>query len=184
MKKTKYKREPIGNYKSLGFYPVYIKGEYTPFKIVGIRENQVLLEGDFSVGTRNVWQTSWVDDEETFVIREVCKEELEPNGCQVHNVNCCGGGNVVRKNILDWDNVIKGIKMIQMIELTHFDGKPRLVNLSLVTDVGLNSNGDTVICFKYDNFLQVKESYEEVKAMIIKSIETTGSNFTLFNKEN
>ncbi len=105
-----YIKEPLGHYKRLGFYPVYIKGEREPFKIVGIRENQVELEGDFSGGTHNVCQRSWFVDEETFIIREVCKEELKPNGCQVHNVNCCGGGNVVRKNILDWDNVIGELK--------------------------------------------------------------------------
>jgi hypothetical protein len=35
------------------------KGKET-LKIVGIRENEVLLEGDFSDGTHNVKQESWV----------------------------------------------------------------------------------------------------------------------------
>lgn len=31
-----------------------------PMKIVGIRENQVELEGDYSGGTHNVCQKSWL----------------------------------------------------------------------------------------------------------------------------
>jgi hypothetical protein len=37
-------------------YPVYVKELYEgrePFKIVGIRQNQVELEGDYSGGTHN-----------------------------------------------------------------------------------------------------------------------------------
>lgn len=45
----KYRKLPASNYKTLNMYPVYITGVYDgkePFKIVGIRENQIELEGD------------------------------------------------------------------------------------------------------------------------------------------
>ena len=53
----KYKKQSIKGYKVLNMYPVYIEGVYyghEPFKVVGIRDNQVELEGDFSGGTHNV----------------------------------------------------------------------------------------------------------------------------------
>jgi hypothetical protein len=49
----KYKKIPIKGYKVLNMYPVYVEDFYyghEPFKVVGIRENQVELQGDFSGG--------------------------------------------------------------------------------------------------------------------------------------
>jgi hypothetical protein len=46
-----YKKIPIHGYISLGMYPVYCDDLYwghEPFKIVGIRENEIEIEGDFS----------------------------------------------------------------------------------------------------------------------------------------
>ena len=66
-----YKKLPIKGYKVLNMYPVYLKHVYygnEPFKIVGIRENQVELEGDFSGGTHNVRQKDWFDDDKAFVV--------------------------------------------------------------------------------------------------------------------
>jgi hypothetical protein len=57
----KYKKLPIKGYKQLNMYPVYVESIYNghePFKIVGIRENQIEIEGDFSGGTHNVSQRS------------------------------------------------------------------------------------------------------------------------------
>ena len=28
------------------------------------------------------------------------------NGCQVHNVNCCGGGSVINKHVSYWDALV------------------------------------------------------------------------------
>ena len=107
--KMKYKKQSIKGYKLLNMYPVYIEGVYKghePFKVVGIRENQVELEGDFSGGTHNVCQKDWFDDDKVFVIKSVCEEQLKPNGCQIHNVNCCGGGSVINKHVSYWDALV------------------------------------------------------------------------------
>lgn len=102
----KYKKLPIDGYKVLNMYPVYTIDLYDghePLKIVGIREGQVELEGDFSGGTHNVSQKQWFNDEGVFVVRTVCDQESLPNGCQVPNVNCCGGGSVLSKHVVHWD---------------------------------------------------------------------------------
>lgn len=82
---------------SLGTYPVYIKSVYNgkePFKVVGIREKQVELKGDYSgVGMDN--SSIWFDKKDCFMIQSVCPETLKPNGCQIHNLFCCGGGDVI-----------------------------------------------------------------------------------------
>jgi hypothetical protein len=75
-------------------YPVYVKELYEgrePFKIVGIRQNQVELEGDYSGGTHNSVGVQWFNKEEVFVVKSICDEQLKPSGCQVHNIYCCGG---------------------------------------------------------------------------------------------
>lgn len=104
----KYKKLPVKSYKVLNMYPVYVEDVYEghePFKIVGIRENQVELEGDYSgVGLDKSKQ--WFDDDKVFVVTTVCDEQLKPNGCQVHNVNCCGGGSVINNHTNYWDNLV------------------------------------------------------------------------------
>ena len=105
----KYKKHSIKGYKVLNMYPVYIEGVYEghePFKVVGIRENQVELEGDFSGGTHNVCQKDWFDDDKVFVIKSICDEEWKPEGCQIHNIYCCGGGSVINKHINYWNDLI------------------------------------------------------------------------------
>lgn len=106
----KYKKLPIIGYKELNIYPVYVEGVYKgkePFKIVGIRQDQVELEGDFSGGTHNVIQKDWFKDDELFVVREVCDKLLKPNGCQEHNIHCCGGGSVINKHVSYWNSLVK-----------------------------------------------------------------------------
>jgi len=105
----KYKKSEIKGYKVLDMYPVYVEGVYyghEPFKVVGIRQNQVELEGDFSGGTHNVSQKEWFDDDRVFVVKTVCKELLKPNDCQIHNIYCCGGGSVINEHISYWDDFI------------------------------------------------------------------------------
>lgn len=54
----------------LGLYPVYCKKVYKgkePLKIVGIRENEIELEGDYSGGTHNVKQRDWFKIEDCFI---------------------------------------------------------------------------------------------------------------------
>ena len=106
----KYKKEGIKNHKVLGMYPVYVNSVYggrEPLKIVGIREGQVELQGDYSgIGADS--SAEWFNDKEAFVLREVCEKTLETNGCQVPNVHCCGGGSVVRKHSMaNLDSVIE-----------------------------------------------------------------------------
>lgn len=90
--------------------PEQIKSFYNghePFKVVGIRENQVELEGDFSGGTHNVSQKDWFDDDMVFVVKEVCEEQLKPNDCQRHNIHCCGGGSIITEHLNYWDDLLK-----------------------------------------------------------------------------
>ena len=104
----KYKKLPISGYKNLGTYPVYIEGLYyghEPFKIVGVRENSVELEGDYSA-MNNTLGREWFNDERVFVVTTVCDEDLKPNGCQVHNVNCCGGGSRITKHVEYWNDLL------------------------------------------------------------------------------
>jgi hypothetical protein len=48
-----------------------------PFKIVGIRQTQVELEGDYSGGTHNAVGTQWFNKEEVFFIKSICDEQLK-----------------------------------------------------------------------------------------------------------
>ena len=108
----KYQKVAIRGYKTLNMYPVYIEDVYNgkePFKVVGIRENQVELEGDFSGGTHNVCQKDWFDDDKVFVVSTICDEQLKSNGCQVHNVNCCGGGSIINKHVPYWDSLVSWV---------------------------------------------------------------------------
>jgi hypothetical protein len=107
----KYRKESIKEYKTLGRYPVYCDEIYhgkEPFRIVGIRENQVEIEGDFSGGVHNIKQKEWIDDNKVFVVKSVCEEELRYGGCQIYGSNCCGGGDVVTVHTdLYWGNLVK-----------------------------------------------------------------------------
>lgn len=103
-----YKKLPVKSYKVLNMYPVYIEDLYEgrePFKIVGIRENQVELEGDYSAMNNTIGK-QWFDDDKVFVVTTVCDEQLKPSGCQIHNVNCGGGGSVIYKHTNYWDNLV------------------------------------------------------------------------------
>jgi len=56
--------------------------------IVGIRETEVELQGDFSGGTHNVIQHSWFPIYGLFRLRKICPEHQKPEGCQLPNVHC------------------------------------------------------------------------------------------------
>lgn len=104
----KYKKIPVNDHIALNVYPVYVNSVYNghePFKIVGIRENHIELEGDFSGGTHLVCQKDWFRYDETFMVKTLCEETLKPNGCQIHNVYCCGGGSIITKHVKYWDSM-------------------------------------------------------------------------------
>lgn len=106
---NKYRKIPINQIKNLDLYPVYTNKVYDghePLKIIGIRKNQVELEGDFSGGTHNVTQSQWFDDKDVFALYSVCNEQLKTYGCQLPNVHCCGGGELIKKHIHYWNDVI------------------------------------------------------------------------------
>lgn len=109
MKYKKIKIEP-GRYSfKLGDYPIYVEHIYDgrePFKVVGIREDQLELEGDYS-GIGIIIQKDWIKKEDCFLVSTVCEEQLKPNGCQIHNVNCCGGGSLLTKHVDKyWESLI------------------------------------------------------------------------------
>jgi predicted nucleotide-binding protein (sugar kinase/HSP70/actin superfamily) len=106
----KYKKLSVKGYKTLNMYPVYVGDIYhgqEPFKIVGIREDGIELEGDYSGGTHGITQHSWISDERCFVVSEVCEQQLNSKGCQVHNLFCCGGGNVINDHVNYWDDIVE-----------------------------------------------------------------------------
>lgn len=105
-----YKKVKLAS-PTLNLYPVYREAVYNghePLKVVGVRQHEVELEGDYSGGTHGGYQKEWVPLEECFMIRSVCEQELQPKGCQVHNVNCCGGGSIVSEHVEYWkENLIR-----------------------------------------------------------------------------
>ena len=46
------------------------------------------LAGDYSGGTQRVIGSSWLPLKGTFVYKKVCLNELNPKGCQLHNIHC------------------------------------------------------------------------------------------------
>ena len=105
----KYRKVNIKGYQELNRYPVYIEYMYNgqePFKIVGIREHQTEVEGDFSGGTYNICEKDWIDNDKVFVVETVCEEQLKPGGCQIHNIFCCGGGSIITDHVDYWNNLI------------------------------------------------------------------------------
>jgi hypothetical protein len=93
----------------LGLYPVYADNVYKgkePFKVVGIRENSLELQGDYSGGTHTVCQNSWIDISKCFVVMSMCDNQLQPNGCQIHNLFCCGGGSVITEHTEYWNDLV------------------------------------------------------------------------------
>ncbi|MFA6069818.1 MAG: hypothetical protein WC810_14640 [Janthinobacterium sp.] len=57
-------------------------------KIVGIRADQVELEGDYSGGTHNVIQSDWLPIKGLFRLRKVCEQVEKYGSCQLHNLHC------------------------------------------------------------------------------------------------
>lgn len=57
-------------------------------EIVGVRKNEVELEGDYSGGINNVCQKQWLPIEGLFRIRKVCTQVVEHGSCQLHNLHC------------------------------------------------------------------------------------------------
>lgn len=57
-------------------------------KVVGIRTDQVELEGDFSGGTHNVTQKDWLSIKGLFRLRKICNQIVEHGSCPLHNLQC------------------------------------------------------------------------------------------------
>jgi len=57
-------------------------------KVVGIRETEVELEGDYSGGTHNVVQKDWLPIKGLFRLRKVCDQVVEHGTCTLHNIHC------------------------------------------------------------------------------------------------
>lgn len=56
--------------------------------IIGIRKEEVELEGDYSGGTHNVIGKEWFPREGIFRLRKVCQQVVEHGSCQLHNIHC------------------------------------------------------------------------------------------------
>ena len=57
-------------------------------KVVGIRESEVELEGDYSGGTHLVNQKDWLQIKGLFRLRKVCEQIEKFGSCQLPNVHC------------------------------------------------------------------------------------------------
>lgn len=57
-------------------------------KVVGIRETEVELEGDYSGGTHLVNQKDWLPIKGLFRLRKVCEQIEKFGSCQLHNLHC------------------------------------------------------------------------------------------------
>ncbi len=57
-------------------------------KIVGIREHEVELEGDYSGGTHAVCQKSWMPIKGLFRLKKVCTQIEKFGTCTLHNPHC------------------------------------------------------------------------------------------------
>jgi hypothetical protein len=57
-------------------------------KVVGIRETEVELQGDYSGGTHRVIQKDWLPISGVFRRRKICDNQKYPNGCPLPNVHC------------------------------------------------------------------------------------------------
>lgn len=57
------------------------------FEVVGIREKEVELRGDYSGGTHNVCQTSWMPIDGIIELKKNCQNKVDGN-CPLHNLHC------------------------------------------------------------------------------------------------
>lgn len=57
-------------------------------EVVGIRKDEIELRGDWSGGTHNVDQKSWMPLQGTFRKRKVCEQIEKFGSCQLHNLHC------------------------------------------------------------------------------------------------
>ena len=57
-------------------------------KVVGIREKEVELEGDYSGGTHAICQKDWLPIEGLFRLRKVCTNCENGKTCPLPNVHC------------------------------------------------------------------------------------------------
>ena len=86
------KREPISspNEVELGmdvFHEKIYNGNEC-MKVVGIRYEQVELEGDYSGGTHLITQKDWMPIEGLFRLHKVCGNHENGKSCPLPNVHC------------------------------------------------------------------------------------------------
>lgn len=83
------KREPLLSPKlGMQVFHETIYGGNECMKVVGIRQDEVELEGDYSGGTHNVIQKSWLPIKGLFRLRQVCNQIVEHGHCPLHNIHC------------------------------------------------------------------------------------------------
>ena len=56
--------------------------------VVGIRRDEVELEGDYSGGTHNIIEKEWYSIKGLFRLRKVCEQVVKYGTCQLHNIHC------------------------------------------------------------------------------------------------
>jgi len=69
-------------------YHEWIYNGNEKMEVVGIRKDEVELRGDYSGGTHNVDQKSWMPLIGTFRKKQVCEQIEKFGSCQLHNLHC------------------------------------------------------------------------------------------------
>lgn len=108
MKQIIAKKEPVIKPElNMDVFHDSIYGGKELMKVVGIRDKQVELRGDYSGGTNNIIENSWLPIDGTFRIRKVCAEQLNsPNGCQLHNIHW--GFPKCEPYLSNWGHYVEG----------------------------------------------------------------------------
>lgn len=104
----KAKKEPVirPQLKMKVFHEDIYKGREL-MTVVGIRERQVELRGDYSGGTHNDISDSWFPIEGLFRLRKVCDQVVKHGSCQLHNLHC--GSPDCEPYLSNWGNYIEGV---------------------------------------------------------------------------
>lgn len=82
--------------------------------VIGIREHEIELRGDYSGGTHNVTQDAWLPILGSFRLRKVCDQVVKYGSCQLHNLHCSSPH--CEPYLTNWGHYVDG-KLTDEVEL-------------------------------------------------------------------
>ncbi len=127
--------------------------------VVGIRKEEVELEGDYSGGTHAVNGTSWMPRKGLFRLRKVCENHIDGKGCPLPNVHCAYPNCEPYIKTIEMENKFKANKVrheynnkiAELMEIRFHDNKtvsgfptvfPLEMGITKVGDFKFNSSFD------------------------------------------